>query len=174
MSKAHCILDLDDVRKAGSVSAAIEQWAKDSSDTDSGVIGSSFVTSSPGSGWSQNFGASDYALRAFEGGALYYLDSYDGRLQSAESAEEGEEFAQQDIGGCWYTVGDWTDHSEVELVCPSEEDALQYPDTVAEMAQAVIDHHSHYSNRKEWATLIRLIQEAAKAVEDIDADELEG
>lgn len=174
MSKAHCVLDLDDVRKAGGVQAAIEEWCSASDDTSTGVVGSSFATSGPGSGWSKQFGAAEFAVAAFKGGAVYYLDSSDGRLCTTEPADEDDEGVECDEGGSYYTVGDFTDHSEVELVCPSEEDALSYPDTVAEMAKAVIDHHNHYSDRKEWAKLIRLIQEAAKAVEDIDADELEG
>jgi hypothetical protein len=63
-----------------SVSAAIEAACTDHDSIASGVIGPSFATSGPGSGWQRNYDASDYAERALSGdyGASSYIDSSDG------------------------------------------------------------------------------------------------
>lgn len=81
-TKAHVSIDLSDVVKHGGVEQAILAWASESDDTSSGVIGSSFSCSGPGSGWQKNHDASDYAARALDAGygAMYYLDEADGRL----------------------------------------------------------------------------------------------
>lgn len=181
---AHLTLDLSDVRKAGTVEAAIEAWAAGSDTTSSGTIGSSFSTSGPGSGWSKNHDASDFSRRAFKEGALHYLDSKNGTLRSATSPtgeviedEDGDRTDEEgntvlrDIGGCDYVVGDWSDESVVRIECPDMDDAMEYPETVALMAQAVIDHHD-YESSVEWKALIRAMKEAAEAVEDIDEDKL--
>jgi len=170
--KAHCVIDLDDVVAAGSVSAAIEQWAKDSDTTSSGVMGSAFSTSGPGSGWSRTHSADDFASAAFAGGALYYIDSSDGRLKGVEEADENDEGAECDAGGCYYTEGDWSDESEVRLEVPEIEDAIEHPSEAAAMAKAVIDYHSHRSDTAEWKQLIEQIRDAADAFDGIDADDL--
>lgn len=90
-STAHVTIDLDDVRRAGGVKAALAAWCEQSDDTSCGVIGPSFSCSGPGSGWQINHDESDYASRAFRGGALYYLDIDDGRLIGCESAEDADE-----------------------------------------------------------------------------------
>lgn len=187
--KAHLTLDLSDVRKAGGVEAAILAWAAEDDSTSSGVIGSSFSTSGPGSGWSRTHGASDFASRAFEGGALHYLDASDGRVKSCSAPvgeiDEDEETGDRtdedgntvlrDIGGCDYVdEGDWSEESVVCLECPSIADALEHPEVAAEMAQAVIIAHGPMSNRSEWAKLVRAIKDAAEAFDDVDADDVEG
>lgn len=177
-TNAHLCLDLDDVRKAGGVSEALAAWCKESDTTTCGVVGQSFATSGPGNGWSKTFGRDDFASRAFEGGALYYLDTDDGKIKEAlpvdgaEEVDEDDDTILTDIGGCRYREGEWSDESEVELACPTIEDALEHPAIVAEMAQAVIDHHGPCSDRAAWKRLIESIRAAAEALEDVDADEL--
>lgn len=170
--KAHCVIDLQDVVAAGSVQKAIEQWAKDSDDTCSSVVGMEFSTSGPGSGWSRTHDSDDFASQAFRGGALYYLDSSDGRLKGVEGAEEGDLGAECDAGGCWYTEGEWSEHSQVRLEVPEIEDAIHRTKEVAAMVQAVIDHHSYLSNTGGWRRLVEQIREAAEALDGIDADDL--
>ena len=168
MSKttAHVTLDLDDVRRAGSVRAAILEWAEGSDDTASGVIGPEFSTSGPGPGWSKAHDESDFARRALspDYGALYYIDADDGRL--AERAD-GMIDTDDEPGEV-----EWTSESVVRLECPSVEDAVEHPAVVAEMAQAVIDYHGAESDREDWRKLIVSIREAAEALEDIGVDAL--
>ncbi len=174
---AHITLDIDDVRRAEGVEEAIAKWCEDSDDTSCGVIGSTFSTSGPGPGWSKTHGPDDFASRAFEGGALYYIDETDGRMKSAEPVEDDDDDDDDDdstiltdIGGCKYREGDWSDESVVCLQCPSEEDVLEYPELVAEMAEAVIKYHHAESDGKQWAALVRKIKDAADALDDIDPD----
>lgn len=168
--KAHCVIDLDDVVAAGSVKAAIEQWAKDSDDTSSGVVGMEFSTSGPGSGWSRNHTADDFASAAFKGGALYYIDSSDGRLKIAVEAEEEEEGAEQDISGSYYVESDWSDESEVALKVPDATYVLDHPYEVAAMAKAALTTHSHHSDTLGWSELVRLVREAAEALVEVEID----
>lgn len=169
------VIDLDDVRRAGGVRQALLAWCENSDLVSGGVIGSSFSTSGPGSGWSRNHGVSDYASRAFEGGALAYLDVDDGRMIEAEPVREddADEDTLRDIAGCAYAEGDWSDESVVKIECPDVEDAIEHPGLVAEMAKAVIAHHGAKSDRKAWAKLITAIRDAAEAIEDIDADDFD-
>lgn len=157
-------LDLDAVRKAGSVRGAIAAWCDESRDTSCGVIGPAFSTSGPGPGWSKQHDAHDFATRAMEQGAIYYLDLDDGRLAWAPEWTD-DMYDGQPI--------EWTDKSVVSLSCPDLDDAIDEPAIVAEMAQAVIDHHSAKSNPKEWAKLIKQIRELADALSDIDVDDLD-
>lgn len=80
-TKAVLSVDIHDVVKYGGVREAIIALCEDSDDTSSGVIGPSFSTSGPGSGWSKQHDASDYAARALDTGygALYYIDADNGR-----------------------------------------------------------------------------------------------
>ena len=172
-TKAHITLDITDVRKAGGVEAAIVAWASESDTTSSGTVGPAFSTSGPGSGWSMTHGADDFAIRAFEGGALYYIDQTDGRLIGVDPAEEGDDGAEQDIGGCWYTVGEWSDGSEVRLEVPDIEDAIAHPATFAEMARAVAETHGDKSDRKAWAELVRAVQDAADELDGIEPEDIE-
>lgn len=175
---AHLTIDLDDVRRHGGVRQAIAAWCDESDDTSCGVIGPAFSTSGPGSGWSTNHDAGDFARRAVEGGALYYLDLDDGRLIGAEEAEDTWEDGEQpddviaDMGGGYSRLGDWSDGSVVCIDCPDLDDAMEDPALVAEMAKAVIAHHGEESDRAAWKSLIETIRAAATALEDIDADDL--
>lgn len=168
--KAHCVIDLQDVVAAGSVQQAIEQWAKDSDDTSSGVVGPAFSTSGAGIGWSRNHTADDFASAAFKGGALYYIDSSDGRLKFADEAEEGDEGAEQDVGGGYYVEGEWSDESEVALKVPDATYVLDHPKEVAAMAQAALTTHSHHSDTLGWSELVRLVREAAEALAEVEID----
>lgn len=163
-------------------------WAEGSDTTSAGAIGPEFSTSGPGAGWSTTHGVEEFASRAFDGGALYYLDVSDGRVKEAvpvpdevevkrdedgNLVDEDGEAVQRDIGGCYYQEGDWSDGSEVRLEVPDLDDALEHPEVVAEMAQAVIDYHGPMSDRKRWAKLVRDIKSAADALDGIDADDLD-
>lgn len=152
-------IDLSDVVAAGSVESAILAFAENSDEYASGTIGSSFSTSGPGAGWSKTHDSSDFAERALddEYGALYYVDSEDGRVASKD--------ADGDIT--------WSDESEIELVCPEIEDAIESPKEAAEMAQAVIDTHGAESDKDDWRKLVKAIKEAAEAFDDIDEGDLE-
>jgi len=173
-STAHVTIDLDDVRKAGGVKQALTKWCEESDDTSCGIIGMEFATSGPGPGWSKTFGADDFASRAFEGGAMHYLDIDDGKLKSALLAEEGDEDATADMGGGYFTEGDWTDESVVRIECPDVEDALEHPVLAAEMARAVIQRHGPESDVAEWKKLVEEIKSAADAFDKIDADDFDG
>jgi hypothetical protein len=161
--RAHVTIDLADVESAGGVTAALAQWCADSDDTSCGVIGPSFATSGPGSGWCAQFDETDYAPRAFADGALYYLDKDDGRLASSPEWTD-DLYSGQPV--------EWTDESVVRIECPSIEDAIQSPTLVAEMAQAIIDYHNAESDLAMWHKLLVEIRNVAKAIEDIDLDDL--
>lgn len=68
---------------------------------------------------------------------------------------------------------EWSDESVVELVCPDVDDALENPEQVAEMAEAVIQYHGPMSDKAEWKKLIESIKDAAEALSDVDADDLD-
>ncbi len=174
-SKAILTIDMSDVRESGGVANAIIDAAKKSDTVASGVVGMEFATSGPGPGWSKQYGVSEWSREAFNGGATAYVDADDGRVLRTEPWEGQDNNGQAvytDIGGGEYIIGDWSSESEVRVECPDIEDAIEYPETVAEMAQAVIDSHGPMSDRTAWADLIRKIKAAADAFDDIDADEL--
>lgn len=152
-------ITLRDVRRAGSVSAAIEAECESSDSvaaaTPAALSGQTFATSGPGPGWSRQFDANDYAARALADGAVSAIDPDDGREATLADGEV-----------------DWSDESVIELVCPSIEDAVDDPATVAIMVQAVIDHHHAASDCGEWRRLIEAMRAAAAALDDIDLDDL--
>lgn len=165
-TKAHCTIYLDDVRAAGSVAKAIEAWAASTEHTSSGSIGDA---------WG-NVDENDFARRAMEGGALHYIDSHDGRMCSAVAEEKPADphaaGIYADMGGGWFSMGGWSDESEVCIDCPDADEALEHPETVAMMAQAVIDYHGPMSDRQAWGNLVRSIQAAGDALRKIDADDI--
>lgn len=178
--EAHVSIDLDDVRAAGSVERALEAWCERSETTSCGVVGPSFSTSGPGSGWSVNHDENDYARRAVEEGALYYLDCDDGKLVSAEEVDEGEKDENgewpddviHDLGGTHSRLSRWSEESVVEVICPSIEDAIQCPALVAQMAKSVASFHGAMSDKAAWRSLVQQIRDAAESLEDIDLDDL--
>lgn len=91
---AHLSIDLDDVIRYGGVREAIAAWCEASGDTACGVVGPSFATSGPGSGWSREHDSQDFAVRAVEEGGLYYLDLDDGRLVKSEEATLDDEWSR--------------------------------------------------------------------------------
>lgn len=169
----HLTINLSDVRNAGGVSEAIFAACREHDSISSGY--SQTVESAPTFAieWRDGTSIDGYADRAFAGGALHYIDSDDGRMVSQEPSEEGDEDATRDLNGEAFVAGDWSEDSVVALECPDFDDAMEHPDTVALMAQAVIDHHGACSNRVEWKKIIVAMKEAAEAVEDIDADKLD-
>jgi len=120
-------ITIEQVAEAGNnVASAIEAACKDHDSIASGVIGPSFGTSGPGSGWSKQYDASDYAERAISGdyGASSYIDSSDGREATLD--EDGEV--------------EWSDESVIELVCPSLEEAMESPDAYEAMVSGLVEH----------------------------------
>lgn len=180
--KAHVTIvtiDINDIRAAGSVGKAIFAWAEGSDDTSSGYTQSAESQPTYAIQWRDGTKAVGYAARAMEGGALYYVDHTDGRMigrSEVDDCEDGtytdEDAVHHDFGGGHFLVGDWSDESVVSIECPSIEDAIEYPEIVAEMAQSVIDYHFPMSDRAEWKKLIEAVKEAADALSDIDADDL--
>lgn len=171
--KAHISIDIHDVVKANGVKNAITNWCENSDTTSCGIIGPSFSTSGPGSGWTKNFSCNDYATRALQQGALHYIDVDDGKLISAEEVEyeHDKEYVIYNDGR-FYQLGSWSDESVIEIVCPEITDAIEHPELTAEMAQSVIDYHYPLSNTKEWKELIDNIHNLAEAFENIDSTKL--
>ena len=103
----------------GTIKETIEELCSESDTIASGVIGPSFSTSGPGSGWSRQHDACDYAERALsdEYGVLYYIDSADGRRAELDSDGEME----------------WSDESVVEIILPTIEEALEDPVATASL-----------------------------------------
>jgi len=158
------VIDLSDVQRHGSVDVALEAYCEASDTTSCGVVGPSFATSGPGPGWSRNHDESDFAARAMEGGALYYLDIDDGRIAYCPTWEDDLYDGQEIV---------WTSESMVRIECPDIAEAMEHPAMVAEMAQAVIDTHGPLSDRAAWAKLIREMRAIGGAVSRIDADDLD-
>lgn len=96
-----------------SIAKAIEEIAREHDSIASGIIGPSFSTSGPGSGWSKQHDCHDYARRALSGdyGACSYIDSSDGREATLEDGEVV-----------------WSEESVVEIQVPSIEEAINNPD----------------------------------------------
>lgn len=138
-------ITLSHIVEHGSISAAIEALCKESDTVASGVIGSSFSCSGPGSGWQRNCDVTDYAARALAGdyGAEGYIDSSDGTeaimteiqywmdLYSSGSANElsgpfsslgsaraclPSEMVEAEIEPCESTMGCLSEHGLTELV----------------------------------------------------------
>jgi hypothetical protein len=156
-------LNIWDIFKAGnSIPKAIIEWAKESGQ----------VASGPSSTCLHQPDASTYAILAGEGGATAYIDEDDGRMVRMEPADESEseeEGVYTDGSYGYFRLGDWTDESVVELICPDLDLASAYPEAFGEMARAVQDHP--LSNRKEWIDLIQSIRVLAEQLEDVMVDQ---
>lgn len=118
----------------------------------------------PGYGWSIQYDESDYAKRAMEEGALYYLDVDDGRLASSP------EWTDDVYGG---QPIEWSDESVVELEAPCIEDAINNHVLVEQMAAEVIDNHYAESDVSEWIDLIGKIKAATDSFDNIRLADLE-
>jgi hypothetical protein len=165
---------LEDVVREGSVVAAIYKWCANSNEVSCGVIGQTFATSGPGAGFTKKFDCNDYALRAFEGGALHYVDPEDGRMKSYvpyKGDAPGE--VHQDLNGNLYTISQWTGGSVVRLHCPDLVDAVLNPTETAMMAKAVLESHSQESDLEEWQSMVSGIKKLAEAFEDIEEDDFD-
>jgi hypothetical protein len=148
-------ITIEQVVEAGNnVASAIEAACKDHDSIASGVIGPSFATSGPGSGWSKQYDASDYAERALSGdyGASSYIDSSDGREATLDELEEL----------------DWSDESVIELVCPSLAEAMEYPDAYEAMI-AALHLHDAETDPGPWNDLEERVDSQEKVQEIIDA-----
>lgn len=167
MTKPICTIDISDVAKAGSVSQAIVAWAKESDTVASGVVGSTFATSGPGIGWTQNYGTAEYAERALSEGASAYIDESTGLVLHSVHVDDADDDAEilTDIGGCEYAVGEWSEESVVRLECPDEEDALANPKALGQMIEALVSHHSTRSDLWAWKVLVKKIEEAHEEIE---------
>lgn len=122
-------LDIDDVSDAGGVAQAIEKYC----------------AADPYLAHGKTFNGSmaninQHAVVAIRLGALAYVDSADGRAMQAG------------------VVG-WSTDSVVRLECPTIQEAAAEPYTAAQMARAVLEHHSARSNVREWARLLSQIDE---------------
>jgi hypothetical protein len=177
---ARITINIDDVRLAGSVPAAIETECDASDTIASGIVGPSFSTSGPGAGWSKNHGPNDYAIRAMEEGAEHYIDIEDGLMRSVVPIDEAE--ARDEDGdimddtycseGVYFRVGDWTEESVVRVECPDIDDALKYPEIAAQMARSVADHHYAESDRQAWKSLVAGIRKLSEAFADMSLDHI--
>lgn len=152
-------INIQDVKHSGSVRQAILDYCTGSDSVSSGEVGPTFSCSGPGSGWQRNYNVTDYAAAALSDdyGAVSYIDCDDGREATLD--EDGDVV--------------WSDDSVVKLLVPSEDDAVRYPDALAEMACAVIWTHGSSSDRSGWKNLLLGIREAASKIEDLDLSELD-
>lgn len=150
-------IDIHDVLKAGSVAAAIQAFADNSDEYACGVIGPAFTTSGPGPGWTVEHDCNEFAARALsdEYGATYYIDPEDGRVARMIKGDGIE----------------WSDDSEVELICPCVEDLASYPETAADMFTAVVEYHGAESDRAAWKAAVLAAKRLAKAFDDIEAED---
>ena len=116
-------LRISDIASSGSVSAAIISSCESSDYLASGVIGPSFSTSGPGSGWQRQHDATDYASRALDDdyGARGYVDAGDGRLATLDDDGEVE----------------WSEESIVAARIPDSDEVDEYPDAARAMLEAV-------------------------------------
>lgn len=162
-------IDLNDVRKHGSVRDALRHYCDESDTMACGIIGMEFATSGPGPGWCKHYDVSDFARRALEGdyGATAYLDIDDGRLATRAAKDDDEDDDQEDD----FDV-EWTDSSVVEILCPDIDDALDYPEQTAELMRALATHHDA-SDLDAWRKLVDEIA-ARKQLHDALADAIEG
>ena len=133
------------------MSASIEEFAKESDEIASGVIGPSFSTSGPGSGWSTQFDVHDYAKRALDDsfGASSYIDS-----------EDGSEATLDENGDL-----EWSEESVVEIEIPSFGEILKNMDAWLEMASTATDYGA---DRKEIENLQKMVEGFDSAIERIN------
>jgi len=134
-------LDIHDIRKAGTIEKAIVAWGDDHPEIACGDAEACNAA----------------ALAAMESGALAYVDANDGKIVRAEAVTDGTDAddIRHEIGGDQFVVGDWSDHSVIELLCPDDEDVMQYPEIAAMMAEDAIGQHSRESDQVAWRRLIQ-------------------
>ena len=131
-------LNIDDVSFANnSISNAIELACEESDELCSGVVGPSFATSGPGSGWCKKFDVSDFAIAASDNGCNY-VDSGDGRLA---------EVTQDDAGDCSV---EWSEESVVTLLTPTIEEVDADPEAAKAMLRAIDDEQCIAECADDW------------------------
>ena len=139
-------LTIDDVRTAGNIRDAIIAWAETHDLVASGEEG--------------------YAC-ALNTGSLVYIDPDDGRAigQVAPDDDTPEDEILHDIAGVAYLVGDWSEKSVVELVVPSIDDAVDYPEIARAMSISAQRYHADQSDVDAWVELIEQLDEIAPIAE---------
>jgi hypothetical protein len=135
-------INIYDVDKAGSVSDAIVEAAGNNDTVACGVQGCPEST----------FDSTDtYATRALEGesGMVYYVNENTGLVAEIKDGDLV-----------------WSEYSGIELVVPSEDDALQFPEALGQMFRGVKDYHDHFSKVLKWEKLVDRIRVAAYQLDD--------
>jgi hypothetical protein len=149
-------LTISDISASGSIAAAIIAACKESDYLSSGIVGPSFSTSGPGSGWSKQHTADDYASRALSddhGAAGYVAD--DGRLATLDADGEVE----------------WSDESVVTLESPTVADVDESLDAVRQMVAAIDSGHCTAEHPSDWDDIRAWVEVSrADALERIDGE----
>ena len=150
----------DFVEHDKSISAAIEAISEEHEEISSGVIGPSFATSGPGSGWSMKFDVNDFAERALSEGVLGYMDSSDGRVARREGDYEDDN--DGDI--------EWSEESELEVVLPPlSACVLHREDWNAFTEQA--EKYMSERDWKDWQDRIDLLENPGDVLNDLLSEE---
>ena len=140
---------------------------------DSGTMdGQTFATSGPGNGYSQTLGTCDYAIA----GVRREMECTGCRPSEAIGIDpaDGQIVRGKDDfnAGEWIGEVEWEKTSRVDILVPDESESLNYPESLAKMAEAMVQYHHDRSDTDGWKSLISRIRKAAKAVADLDMDEL--
>lgn len=110
------------------------------------------------------------SAQALADGFLHYIDADDGRCISQLSADGAhKDDIKTDVGGCRYTISDWSDDSVVELEVPTIDEALERPDVARKMARAAKSTHHAESDLSAWAELIEELDEIEGAAATLKA-----
>jgi len=110
------------------------------------------------------------SAQALADGFLHYIDADDGRCISQLSADGAhDDDIKTDVGGCRYTISDWSDDSVVGLEVPTIDEALAQPTVVRKMAQAAKSTHYAESDLSAWAELIEELDEIEGAAATLKA-----
>lgn len=140
MDMAVARIDLSDVASAGGVAFAISAWAQ-------GTDGTSACSGTAA------------AVVALAEGARVYIDTDDGRCCMQDASDASDEDALVDIGGSYYTISDWSEHSVVRLEVPSIDDALSHPEMALQMGRQAVRYHGACSDITGWRELLAELAE---------------
>lgn len=143
-------IDLKDVVSAGSVAMAINAWAHGTENT----------AASSGTA---------AAVTAFNEGSMVYIDTNDGRACHQVPCDPDTEGCLMDIGGQYYTIGDWTEDSVVCIDVPTIDDALEHPDFVRSMWVSMRSYHYACSDFLAWKELMDELKKIEGAVQTLRA-----
>lgn len=147
----------DVVDADGSVKKAIEAATAKTDWLLSGVIGPVAVGPEENGHTSTCHDINTYAARALsKPGIDGYMDSDDGRVARMDDYGEGR---------FW-----WGADSEVELVCPSFEEAVAHPYEFREMLDAARDDHNAGLDTAGWTTLVESMRKVLQHFRWIESD----